>query len=289
MQSLPCRQTGLAIIRINKDFKHFLRIVSFTKPVNYVHLYQNLNKMETNFRSTNIEKMESATIVSQNTILRSSFTWMSVAMLLTTAAAILFGFVPQLTDLLMEPTAEGFKKPTVLAYIVMFAPLAFVLAMSFGLNKMSVPVLIGTFVAYSIVNGISFSFIFSFYKIGSIINVFLSTTALFAVMAIAGYTTKTDLTKLGSILMIGVIGIVIASLINMFMRSSSMDYLISILGVVIFTGLTAYDVQKIKNLGSTVQGDTMGAKMGIMGALTLYLDFINLFMFLLRLFGGRKD
>ncbi len=244
--------------------------------------------METNFRSTNIEKMESTTIVNQNTILRSAFSWMTLAMVLTTIAAIAFAFVPQLTAMLLEPTETGFK-PTILAYVVMFAPLAFVLAMSFGLNKMSVPVLIGTFVAYSLVNGISFSFIFFVYNIGSIVNVFLSTTALFAVMAIAGYTTKTDLTKLGSILMIGVIGIVIASLINMFMHSSSMDYLISILGVVIFTGLTAYDVQKIKNLGATAEGDVMGRKLGIMGALTLYLDFINLFLFLLRLFGGRKD
>jgi FtsH-binding integral membrane protein len=109
-------------------------------------------------------------------------------------------------------------------------------------------------------------------------------------MAIAGYATKTDLTKMGSILMIGVIGIVVASLINMFMHSEKMDYIISILGVIIFTGLTAYDVQKIKNLSNEVDGgNVMAKKLGIMGALTLYLDFINLFLFLLRLFGGRKD
>jgi FtsH-binding integral membrane protein len=163
------------------------------------------------------------------------------------------------------------------------------MAMSFGVNKMSLPVLIGTFVAYSIVNGISFSFIFFIYNIGSIYKVFLSTAGLFAVMAIAGYTTKTDLTKLGSILMIGLIGIVVASLINFFMHSAQMDYIISILGVIIFTGLTAYDVQKIKNIGEQAGDSSEGKKYGIMGALTLYLDFINLFLFLLRLFGGRKD
>ncbi len=245
--------------------------------------------METNSRSTNIDKIDYTTTVGQNTILRSAFSWMSLAMVLTTLSAILFAYVPQLTALLMEPTEFGFK-PTTLAYVVMFAPLAFVLAMSFGLHKMSMTVLIATFVAYSIVSGISFSFIFFVYNIGSIVNVFLSTTALFAVMAIAGYTTKTDLTKLGSLLMIGLIGIIIASIINFFTRSSSMDYIISILGVVIFTGLTAYDVQKIKNLGATSQGDgTMAQKLGVMGALTLYLDFINLFLFLLRLFGGRKN
>jgi len=244
--------------------------------------------METNFRSTNIDQIQSATIVKERTILRSAFLWMSLAMVLTTLSSLLFAFVPQLTTLLLEPTEFGFK-PTILAYVVMFAPIIFVFAMSLGINKMSLPVLMGTFVAYSLINGISFSFIFFVYNIGSIVNVFLSTTALFAVMAIAGYTTKTDLTKLGSILMIGLIGIVIASLINFFTHSAQMDYIISILGVVIFTGLTAYDVQKIKNMGMEADGDVMTRKMGIMGALTLYLDFINLFLFLLRLFGGRKD
>jgi FtsH-binding integral membrane protein len=243
--------------------------------------------METNFRSTNIEGLSSGTITSQNTILRSAFSWMTLAMVLTTISSLLFAYIPGLTSLLFEQTDYGFK-PTILAYVVMFAPLLFVMAISFGVNKMSLPMLIGTFVAYSIVNGISFSFIFMVYHIGSIVNVFLSTTALFAVMAIAGYTTKTDLTKLGSLLMIGFVGILIAMLINFFMHSEQMGYIISVLGVIIFTGLTAYDVQKIKNMGSAAEGDTMGKKMGIMGALTLYLDFINLFLFLLRLFGNRK-
>jgi len=245
--------------------------------------------MNTNFRNTPIEKLEHATVVGQNTVLRSAFAWMSLAMVLTTISAILFAYVPQLTSLLLVPNEYGGSNPTTLAYVVMFAPLIFVLAMSFGLNKMSLQVLIGTFVAYSIVNGISFSFIFFVYNIGSIYKVFLSTAALFAVMAIAGYTTKTDLTKLGSLLMIGLIGIVIASLINLFMRSAGMDYIISILGVIIFTGLTAYDVQKIKNIGEQAGDSAESRKYGIMGALTLYLDFINLFLFLLRLFGGRKS
>jgi uncharacterized protein len=245
--------------------------------------------METNFRSTNIEKIETATVVNDRTILRSAFSWMALAMVLTTLSSLLFAFVPQLTSMLYRQDETGLMQPTIFAYVVMFAPLIFVFAMSLGLNKMSLPMLIATFVAYSLINGISFSFIFFVYEIGSIVNVFLSTTALFAVMAIAGYVTKTDLTKLGSILMIGLIGIVIASLINFFTHSAKMDYIISILGVIIFTGLTAYDVQKIKNLGYEMQGDTMAKKMGIMGALTLYLDFINLFLFLLRLFGGRKD
>ncbi len=244
--------------------------------------------METNFRNTPIEKIQSATIVSENKLLRSAFAWMAMAMVLTTLSSLLFAYVPQLTSLLLEPTEFGVK-PTILAYVVMFAPLLFVLAMGFGINKMSYTTLIGAFVAYAIINGISFSFIFFIYNIGSIVNVFLSTSALFAIMAIAGYTTKTDLTKMGSILMIGLVGILVASLINFFMHSEQMGYLISILGVIIFTGLTAYDVQKIKVMGQNADDSEQSKKMGVMGALTLYMDFINLFLFLLRLFGGRKN
>ena len=107
-------------------------------------------------------------------------------------------------------------------------------------------------------------------------------------MALTGYTTKTDLTKMGSLLMMGVVGIVVASIVNMFIGSSLMDYIISIIGVLVFTGLTAYDVQKIKNIGNQIdQGSETAQKMMVLGALTLYLDFINLFLMLLRLFGNR--
>jgi uncharacterized protein len=244
--------------------------------------------MENNLRNTDIDSIDFATVTSENKLLRASFSWMSLAMVLTTLSALLFGFMPGFTSLLLEQTELGVK-PTIFAYVVMFAPLLFVLGMGFGLNRLSYGTLILLFVAYAIVNGISFSFIFYVYNIGSIVKVFFSTTALFAVMAIAGYTTKTDLTKMGSILFIGLIGIVIASLINFFTKSAQMDYIISILGVIIFTGLTAYDVQKIKNMGVYSEASGMAGKLGIMGALTLYLDFINLFLFLLRLFGGRKD
>lgn len=244
--------------------------------------------MDTNFRNTNIDNIEYATIVGENKLLRSSFLWMALAMLLTSITAYLFAFTPSLTALLFEQTELG-TKPTMLAYVAMFAPLVFVLAIGFGFQRMSYPALIAVFIAFTVVMGISLSSIFFVYHIGAITKVFLSTTALFSLMAIAGYTTKTDLTKLGSLLMIGLIGIVVASLINMFMHSAQVDYIISILGVIIFTGLTAYDVQKIKNLGQQVDNSTMASKLGVMGALTLYMDFINLFLFLLRLFGGRKD
>jgi len=244
--------------------------------------------MENNLRSTNLDELDLSTVVTGNKLLRNSFTWMSVAMLLTTLAALLFAFVPEFTQILLVPGEDGVK-PSVFAYVVMFAPLIFVLVMSFALNKLSYPALLSLFIAYAIINGISFSFIFYVYSIGSIVKVFLSTSALFAVMAIAGYTTKTDLSKLGTLLKIGLVGIVIAMLINFFMHSAQVDYIISILGVIIFTGLTAYDVQKIKALGYQAEGSTLSSKLGIMGALTLYLDFINLFLFLLRLFGGKRD
>ena len=244
--------------------------------------------MENNLRNTNIDSIQYATVVNENKLLRASFSWMSLAMLLTAIAAVLFANIPELSSLLREQGEFG-PKPTIMGYVVMFAPLLFVLGIGAGLNRMAYSTIIGLFVGFAIVNGISLSFIFFHYEIGSIFKVFFSTTALFAVMAIAGYTTKTDLTKLGSLLFIALIGIVIASLINFFTKSAQMDYIISILGVIIFTGLTAYDVQKIKNMGTYSEASGISGKLGIMGALTLYLDFINLFLFFLRLFGGRKD
>jgi FtsH-binding integral membrane protein len=240
-----------------------------------------------NIRSTNISNIEDATIVNTTSLLRSVFSWMTLALVLTTIASMLFAFVPGLVQLLFTETETG-PKMSVFAWAVMFAPLGFVLLMSFGFNKLSYPALIGVFLAYAAVNGISLSFIFMVYNLGSIMNVFLSSVALFAIMAIAGYTTKTDLTKLGSLLMIGLFGIIIASLINFFTKSDTMSYICSILGVVIFTGLTAYDVQKIKELSNQDDGSSSFKKLSIMGALTLYLDFINIFLYLLRLF-GKKD
>jgi uncharacterized protein len=243
--------------------------------------------MENNIRSTNIENIQDATVVSTGNLLRSVFSWMTLALIITTISSLLFAFVPQLALMLVNGSPEEGYKLSIFAWVVMLAPLGFVLLMSFGFNKLSYPALIGVFLAYAAVNGISLSFIFLMYNLGSIVNVFLSSVALFGVMAIAGYTTKTDLTKLGSLLFIGLIGIVIASLINMFTKSDTMSYICSILGVIVFTGLTAYDVQKIKNLSAESDGSVTFRKMSIMGALTLYLDFINIFLYLLRLFGRR--
>ncbi len=181
----------------------------------------------------------------------------------------------------------------ILFYSVIFAPLGFVLLMSFGYGKLSAPVLVTLFILYSAINGITFSFILLQYKIGSVIGCFISASAMFGVMAFMGYTTKKDLTSFGRIMFMGLIGIIIASLINIFLGSSTMDYIISFIGVMVFTGLTAYDVQKLKRIGEGIEMEGTPAvevrKRSIMGALTLYLDFINLFLMLLRLFGGRRD
>ena len=175
-----------------------------------------------------------------------------------------------------------------LQWVVMLAPLAFVLVLSFGINKLSVPAAQATFWGFSAIMGLSLSSIFLVYTDASIAKVFFITAATFGAMSLYGYTTKRDLTQMGSFLMMGLIGLIIASLVNIFMQSSMLEFAISAIGVLIFVGLTAYDTQKIKENYSEGYGADVLAKNAIMGALSLYLDFINLFMMLLRLFGNRE-
>jgi uncharacterized protein len=175
-----------------------------------------------------------------------------------------------------------------LMWVVMLAPLGVVFYMSFGIKNMSAAKAQGTFWVFAALMGASLSSIFLIYTGASITRVFFITAGTFGAMSIYGYTTKKDLTKLGSFLMMGLFGIIIASIVNMFMKSTMMYYVISILGVLIFVGLTAYDTQKIKNMYlASDSGEVIGKK-AVMGALTLYLDFINLFIMLLRLFGQRR-
>ena len=175
-----------------------------------------------------------------------------------------------------------------LMWIVMLAPLGVVFYMSFGIKKMSAAKAQMTFWIFAALMGASLSSIFLIYTGASITRVFFITSGTFGAMSIYGYTTKRDLTKLGSFLMMGLFGIIIASIVNMFMKSTMMYYVISILGVLIFVGLTAYDTQKIKNMYLVSDSGEMMGKKAVMGALTLYLDFINLFIMLLRLFGQRR-
>ena len=221
------------------------------------------------------------------TFFASVFMWMGVALGISAITAYVFGTDMSYMQYLVNSEKGGLSG---LGYLVMFAPLGLVLLMSFGINKLSSTALIAVFLVYSVLMGMSLSFIFMAYTQASIYGVFFASAAMFGVMALLGYTTKTDLTKFGNIMIMALIGIVIAGLINMFLRSSGMSYIISFIAVIVFTGLTAYDVQKLKEIGAQVEGGTeASAKMSIMGALTLYLDFINLFLALLRLFGNRRN
>ena len=175
-----------------------------------------------------------------------------------------------------------------LKWVVMLAPLGIVFYMSFGINKMSASKAQTTFWVFAGLMGLSLSSILLVYTGMSVTRVFFICSATFGAMSLYGYTTKRDLTKLGSFLMMGLIGIIIASIVNIFMKSSMMYFVISILGVLIFVGLTAYDTQKIKNMYSASDTGEVVGKKAVMGALTLYLDFINLFIMLLRLFGQRR-
>mgnify|MGYP001335567165 FL=1 len=173
-------------------------------------------------------------------------------------------------------------------WVVALAPLGVVMYMSFGIRNMSASRAQTMFWVFAFLMGLSLSTIFLTYTQASIARVFFITATTFGAMSIYGYTTKRDLTAMGSFLFMGLIGIIIASIVNIFMQSSMMYFVISVLGVLIFVGLTAYDTQKIKNMYMAYDSGEVAAKKAIMGALTLYLDFINLFIMLLRLFGARR-
>jgi FtsH-binding integral membrane protein len=176
-----------------------------------------------------------------------------------------------------------------LKWVVIFSPLVLVMVMSFGLNKLSLFALQATFWVYAGLMGLSLSSIFLMYTGESIAKVFFITAGMFGGLSLFGYTTKRDLGPVGKFMFMGLIGILIASIVNIFMASSMMSFVISVIGVVVFAGLTAYDTQKIKELYYAGYGEEQTAKLSVMGALSLYLDFINLFMMLLRLFGSSRD
>ena len=216
----------------------------------------------------------------------SVFAWMGIALAITAFTAYYFASSENLIFSLINPETGGM---TILGWVVMLAPIGFVLAMSAGFQRFSVGTLTLLFGVFSILMGASLSFILLIYTSASIFKTFAVTAGMFGIMSFVGYTTKTDLTKFGSLMMMGLIGIIIASVVNMFMHSGTFDYIISFIGVLVFTGLTAYDVQKLKRIGAGIQyGSQPAKKLVIMGALSLYLDFINLFLFLLRFLGDRK-
>ncbi len=250
--------------------------------------------MELNRQKTTIKSSVSEAIIDQGlrSYMLKVYNYMASGVLLTGVVALFLfkmsvvtgpnGEILSLTKLGNSIYNSG------LAWIIMLAPLGVVFYMSFGIAKMSASKAQTVFWIFAGLMGASLSSIFLAYTGTSITRVFFITAGTFGAMSIYGYTTKRDLTKLGSFLFMGLIGIIIASLVNIFLKSSMMYFIISIIGVLVFVGLTAYDTQKIKNMYLASDSGELIGKKAVMGALTLYLDFINLFIMLLRLFGQRR-
>jgi uncharacterized protein len=178
---------------------------------------------------------------------------------------------------------------TPLKWVIMLAPLAFILVLSWRFDRMSYGSLMGTFWAFSAVMGLSMGAIFLIYKLGSIAQVFFITAATFGALSLIGYTTKKDLSGMGKFLMMGLIGLILASIVQIFMKAPALQFAINVIGVLIFAGLTAYDTQRLKEEYYYVAGDAeMAGKASVSGALSLYLNFINMFQMLLSLFGNRE-
>ena len=215
-------------------------------------------------------------------LMRKVYTWMTLALVLTGLTAYGVATSPGIMMALYSNSA--------LMWGLVIAEFALVIGISAAINRLSLATATLMFVAYSVINGAMLSSIFMIYTAASIASVFFITAATFAVMALIGYTTKTDLTSVGKLLFMALIGLVIATIVNMFIGSSTLTMICSYVGVLIFVGLTAYDSQKIKHmLMQAPDAGESSQKLALLGALTLYLDFINLFIYLLRIFGDRRD
>jgi FtsH-binding integral membrane protein len=218
------------------------------------------------------------------------FNWMAIGLGLT--GVIAFLTINSQTALQMLFTVQdGYAKPNMLLYGLLIAELGMVFYLSARIQKISAQAATGIFLAYSALNGVTLSTILLYYTASSVTATFFVTAGMFGAMAVYGFVTKKDLSSWGSFLFMGLIGIIIASVVNMFLGSSMMSWVISGIGVIIFTGLTAYDVQQITRMGEQGimnGGESAIRKGAIMGALKLYLDFINLFLMLLRFMGDRR-
>lgn len=209
------------------------------------------------------------------------YNWMALALFITGLVSYFVASSPDLINIIV-----GSK---FVFYGLLIGELLLVIYLTRSIDKLSQNMVIAGFLLYAVLNGLTMSFIFLVYTSNSIATTFYVTAGTFGAMSLYGYYTKKDLTSIGNIAIMGLIGIIIASIVNMFLQNEMMYWIITYLGVAIFVGLTAYDTQKLKNLGSQgfVNDESM-EKTSIMGALTLYLDFINMFLFLLRIFGNRN-
>ena len=214
----------------------------------------------------------------------SVYNYMASGVLLTGIVALLFARSGAVASLINLDTGSM----SLLGWIVMLAPLGVVMALSFGINRISTGTAQALFWAYAVLMGLSLSTLLLVYTGASVAQTFFATAAAFACLSLWGYTTKRDLSAFGTFLIMGVFGLIIAMVINLFMQSTAFELAISAIGVLLFAGLTAYDTQKIKSMYFSVAGTGMVTKSVVMGALQLYLDFINLFLFLLRFMGDRR-
>lgn len=238
-----------------------------------------------NYTYQNVVQLDDSETASRK-YLAKVFAWMFVALGVSALTAFEFFLTPNLMSLIIDPVAGGF---TGLGYVAVFAPLAFSLVISFGFNRISYVGMVVLFLTYSIAIGISLSIFGLIYTASSIFSVFLSSALVFGIMAVAGYRTSMDLTKFGSILYTIFVGAIVVSLVNFFMHSSQLDYIISFVFVALMVGLTAYYMQMLKRIGAGIEyGSAESKKLVIIGAFVLYTTFINLFMSMLRIFGRRR-
>lgn len=229
-----------------------------------------------------IEEKEGLVSLAFPALMRKVYVWMTLALVITGFTAFGIAENPGLVYTIVTNR--------LLFWGLVIGEFALVMAIYGAIGRLSATAATLLFVLYSIVNGATLSVIFLAYTMTSIASVFFITAGTFAVMAFIGYTTKTDLTSFGKMLMMGLIGIILATVVNIFIGSSMLNMIVSYVGVVVFVGLTAYDSQKIKNLLYQVDNMSEEAqKLPLLGSLTLYLDFINLFLMLLRIFGGNRD
>lgn len=214
-------------------------------------------------------------------LMRKVYLWMTMALVITGFTAYYVAHSEVLLNAILTNQ--------ILFWGLLIAELGLVIGLSAAINRLSLSTATLMFVLYAVINGVTMSFIFLAYTSSSVTSVFLITAGTFAAMAAIGYFTKTDLTSMGKILMMALIGIIIASIVNVFMKSSGLTMILNYVGVLVFVGLTAYDSQKIKQmlLMAPDAGET-SQKLALLGALSLYLDFINLFLYLLRIFGKRE-
>ena len=238
----------------------------------------NYNNLDFNLSSRERELSMSAAFP---VVMRKVYVWMTLALALTGFTAYGVATSPGIITALYSNS--------ILLWGLVIAEFAIVFGVSAAINRLSLTTATLLFVLYSVINGALFSSIFLVYTMSSIASVFFITAGTFGVMALVGYTTKKDLSSMGKILFMALIGIIIATIVNIFLKSSGLEMIVSYLGVLIFVGLTAYDTQKIKNmLLMAPDASEASQKIALLGALNLYLDFINLFIYLLRIFGRRE-